>query len=421
MSAFEEIKAANLCIGCGYCASFPDVSMELDASGFLVPEGGDAALKAGAENLVKKSCPGLNAENVACLHDNTPGARVDYMWGTYFTAVTGHSTDDHIRYLGSSGGVITAIADWLVRSGHVNGVLVTHYDDHYPIGTRSTMTDDAAQIRESGGSKYCPAAPLAALGDIRSKEGSYAVVGRPCDIATLRRAIDAGDPVGAKIKYLLSFFCAGTPSDNGNRALLSGLGVDDVDTLVRLRHRGEGWPGHTVAQLNDGSQKACTYNESWGGVLRRHTHSLCKICSDGIGEQADIVAADAWYGDEGGYPQFQEADGRSLVLARTEIGKELLDAAVSDGVLHIDAFDVREIDRMQPGQIERRRQLSIRVAAYRLMGLKTPHYRDKALRQYAQGQKLHRKALIFAVTIRKLLRSKFRKIRRCITGRQIFY
>jgi len=236
--------------------------------------------------------------------------QVDYLWGPYFRACTGHSTDEEIRHLGSSGGALTGIGDWLVKTGRVDAVLVTSYDTAYPLGTRSQATADGAVLRDGAGSKYCPASPLAALAPLRGTEKSCAVIGRPCDIATLRRAINAGDPIGQNVKYLLSFFCAGTPSDVGNRALMDRLGVEDVDQVTTMRHRGNGWPGDTVAELQDGTQKTCTYNESWGGVLRRYTHSLCKICSDWIGEQADIVAADAWYGAGDGDPAFNEADGR---------------------------------------------------------------------------------------------------------------
>ena len=406
MTIVEEIKSANLCIGCGYCASLVSGSMVLDDAGFLVPSDDSTTLSPEEEALVKTSCPGIRGDSVFTQTDVEPGARFDQMWGRYFFASVGHSTDRDIRHLGSSGGALTGISNWLVESGQVDGVLVTGYDPDYPIGTRSRITADLAEIRQGAGSKYCPAAPLAGLSDVRRGEGQYAVVGRPCDIATLRRAINAGDPIGKNIKFLLSFFCAGTPSDTGNLHLLTRLGVEKSEDVVQLRHRGNGWPGDTVAELGDGTVKTCTYNESWGGVLRKHTHSLCKICADGIGEQADIVAADAWYGDDEGYPVFSEADGRSLIIARTTVGRDLLRHAIGAGILAVDDLDVRAIDQMQPGQLARRRQLGVRISAYRLMGHRVPKYRRAALKQYSRGQSLVRKIVMFSATIRRLLRAR---------------
>lgn len=407
MTIVQSIKDANLCIGCGYCASLVGGSMALDDAGFLVPANDSTALSAEAEALVQKSCPGINGDSVSCQTDVESGAQFDHMWGRYFLVYTGHATDQEARNLGSSGGALTGISNWLVESGQVDGVLVTGYDTDYPIGTRSGITADPEKIRQSAGSKYCPASPLSALSDVRGGDRQYAVVGRPCDIATLRRAIDSGDPIGKNVKYLLSFFCAGTPSDIGNRLLLTRLGVESAEQVVRLRHRGDGWPGDAVAELSDGTKKTCTYNESWGGVLRRHTHSLCKICSDGIGEQADIVAADAWYGDETGYPVFAEADGRSLIIARSTVGRDLLQQTINAGTLAVNEMDVRNIDLMQPGQLARRSQLPVRIAAYRLMGLRVPKYRRAALKQYSRGQSLGRKIITFGATFRRLLRTKW--------------
>lgn len=377
-----------------------------DDAGFLVPSIDVTALSPEQEALVKASCPGVRGDSVFSQTDVEAGARFDQLWGRYFHASVGHSLDPDIRHRGSSGGALTGISKWLVETGQVQSVLVTGYDSDYPIGTKSYITADSEEISQGAGSKYCPAAPLARLSDLRATEGKYAVVGRPCDIATLRRAINAGDPIGKNVIFLLSFFCAGTPSDVGNRHLLSRLGVEKNEDVVRLQHRGNGWPGDTVAELSDGTLKTCTYNESWGGVLRSHTHSLCKICADGIGEQADIVAADAWYGDDDGYPVFSEADGRSLIIARTAVGHDLLQNAIGAGVLAVDDLDIRAVDEMQPGQLARRRQLGVRIAAYRFMGRRVPKYRREVLKQYSRGQSLARKIVMFGATIRRLLRAR---------------
>ncbi len=406
MTVIEEVKKSDLCIGCGYCASFTDAKMEYDAKGFLVPVSNGSDLSTAERALVEAACPGKNATDVYCTTDAERGFEVDRLWGPYTAALTGFSTDAETRHTGSSGGVLTALSRYLTQTKQVDGVLSTSYDNDYPIGTTTAVTDDAGALLNAGGSKYCPASPMATLRYIRDNPGIYAVVGRPCDIATLRRAIRAGDPVGSQIKYLLSFFCAGTPSDIGNRKLVSELGVDEFDDLDTLRHRGNGWPGDTVAKTKGGLEKTCTYNESWGGVLRQYTHTLCKICADGIGEQADLVAADAWFGDDAGYPIFEETEGRSLIMARTETGDALLRAAIDDGWLETEAFDIRQLDQMQIGQTARRTQLIDRVRAFKLMGMKTPKYRQAALRQYARDVPLSRRFLNFGATLRRLVKKK---------------
>ena len=54
-----------------------------------------------------------------------------------------------------------------------------------------------------------------------------------------------------------------------------------------------------------------------------------------------------------GYPQFEERDGRSLVIARTPVGHALLERSREAGVISADELPIREIDRMQPSQANR--------------------------------------------------------------------
>ena len=409
MNLVESIVDNNLCIGCGYCTALANTTTYLNDEGFLVPDQRtDFNLTQRAQNLVQQSCPGVVGNTVVSKGLETNGGTDDYMWGRYHKVVTAWSTDDEIRHNGSSGGALTGLAKWLISSGRVNSVLITHYNSQKPIETSSGISENTEEIFDAAGSKYCPSSPLSALAKLAEHPGKLAVIGRPCDIATLRRAISAGDPITKNVEVLLSFFCAGTPSNLGNRELLKTLKISNPDDVVNFRHRGQGWPGETRADLKSGESVTCTYNQSWGQVLRKYVHTLCKICPDGIGEAADIVAADAWHGDEDGYPIFNETNGRSLVIARTQKGKAILDAAVRDKALASQELAIREIDSMQPGQINRRRQLALRIAAYRIMGLKTPIYNWNAVNGYQSELTFMMKSKIFIATIKRLIKLKFK-------------
>lgn len=401
MDDFKEVIKSGMCIGCGYCSSFSDGRMKLNEEGFLEPES-QSILNIAESNrkLINKSCPGINGKNVSTK--TSTEKQGDTFWGRHLYVGTAYSTDELIRHSGSSGGVITGICSWLLKSGRVDSVLNTSYSNDNPIATKSIHATNDGEILAGAGSKYSPSSPLAVLNQIRGKKGKYAIVARPCDIATLRRALNSNDEIGESHVILISFFCAGTPSENANEKLLSRIGVSSIKDVVSFRHRGNGWPGFTTATMNDGSQKQCTYNEAWGGVLRSQTNDLCKVCADGIGEEADIVAADAWYGDESGYPDFNEKDGRSLLLGRTNLGLLTINDAINDNVIKSNTLEVREIDAMQPGQLNRRMQLRMRLLAYKVMGRKVPQYNVEALKQYEKGMSKINRVKVFIKTIKKL-------------------
>ena len=148
-----------------------------------------------------------------------------------------------------------------------------------------------------------------------------------------------------------------------------GLAEHRVQTF---RYRGMGWPGKATAVTDDGTSAAMSYEESWGRYLSTRIQYRCKICPDSVGGSADLVAADAWYGGESGYPQFEERDGRSLVLARTEAGERLLRTALAAGALSSQPLDVAQIDLMQPAQARRKRLVAARLAAARTLARPVP-------------------------------------------------
>jgi coenzyme F420 hydrogenase subunit beta len=78
---------------------------------------------------------------------------------------------------------------------------------------------------------------------------------------------------------------------------------------------------------------------------------------------ADIACADAWYGDEEGYPSFDEQEGRSLIVTRSDAGERLLAAALAAGALEAEPLAIDEIDKMQPSQARRKRLILARTAA----------------------------------------------------------
>jgi coenzyme F420 hydrogenase subunit beta len=132
------------------------------------------------------------------------------------------------------------------------------------------------------------------------------------------------------------------------------------------------------AVTTDGQSAEMDYATSWGTILNRHLQFRCKICPDGTGEFADVVCADAWYGKDG-YPDFEEREGRSLVVSRTAVGESLVLEAVREGAIDVSDLAVTEIDRMQPYQLNRKQVVLGRLLATRLRSGWAPRYRRLGL------------------------------------------
>jgi coenzyme F420 hydrogenase subunit beta len=398
--ALARVARGDLCAGCGACAALAPgkVRMAMAAPGFLRPVQ-EAPLAAAEEAAIARACPGLGQSVTAA------GRTDPVLWGPYVSMQTGWATDPGLRFAGASGGGLSALLVHLLQTGRVDAVIQIAADPDQPIGNVTVVSTDAAGVLAAAGSRYAPSAPLAGLAERVADGRRYAVVGKPCDAAALRAMRDADPKVAAAVPVILSFFCAGVPSQTGGRAVLAALKADPA-RVTAFRYRGMGWPGRATARLDDGSERSMTYHDSWGKILSKHVQHRCKICADGTGVAADLVCADAWESDAEGYPRFEEVPGVSLIVARTALGAEMLAAAQAAGAVETAPFDVDDLAAIQPGQRERRRALWARLAALRLAGRPVPRYEGLQIAAAARQNPVRKNFKNFLGTLRRTFRSR---------------
>lgn len=366
--ALRRVMKGDLCAGCGGCAAIaPDqIQMKVSQDGYLRPVQTDS-ITPEDELRIAATCPGLVQTIQA------QGRQDDALWGPYVSMHQGYSKDSDLRFAGASGGGLSGLAAWLIESGRVEAVVQVKADPDRAVGNVITISRSRAEVLEAAGSRYAPAAPLSILPHIPPELTRLAFIGKPCDAAALRAMTERDPALAARFPVILSFFCAGTPSLKGSEAVLAALGSSPTEAAT-FRYRGNGWPGMATVTKSDGTSASMTYHDSWGKILSKHVQFRCKICADGTGVAADIVCADAWESDEAGYPVFEEAEGSSLIVARTALGAELIAQADADGALALGSFDPGTLVGIQPGQRNRRRALLSRLAARSILRKPIPRY-----------------------------------------------
>jgi coenzyme F420 hydrogenase subunit beta len=363
----RKVMKAHSCAGCGLCAGLdPAIGLRRDDKGWWRPTAlGTPAPETDA--LLATSCPGARVSP----WEGGATRAIDPTWGPHLRVMTAHATDPEVRHMASSGGALSALAIHLLETGAVDRVLHVAMDPLQPLFTRIVRSAGRAEVVRAAGSRYAPAAPLAEIRAELATPGRILFIGKPCDTGAMRQLMAADPAVAARFPYLLSFFCAGTPSQDGTGRILDRLGVA-ADEVAAFRYRGDGWPGYATATRADGSSARMSYADSWGDILSKEVQFRCKICPDAVGGAADVAAADAWYGGDSGYPAFDEADGRSLLISRTAAGDALVKAAEAAGALATAPLDIGEIIKMQPSQARRKRLIVSRMAAMALTGAPLP-------------------------------------------------
>ena len=74
-------------------------------------------------------------------------------------------------------------------------------------------------------------------------EEKIAVVGLPCHIQGLRKAMAKDSKLRDRIVLCLGLFCNHSPNFLATHFLLESNKINEND-IIRLDYRGEGWPGH---------------------------------------------------------------------------------------------------------------------------------------------------------------------------------
>jgi coenzyme F420 hydrogenase subunit beta len=392
----SRVVAGQLCSGCGLCASVSGgaIVMAAAAPGYQRPVQ-EGPISAAAEAAIAASCPG------AVVEPWSDGPAVHPVWGPYLTAATGFARDPTVRFKGSSGGAVTALALLALRTGLVDRVLHVRSDPADPAGNTVVVSRSETDIIDGAGSRYAASSPLAHIEHELAAGGRLAFIGKPCDVSALRRLARVDPRVDVCVPLMLAFFCAGIPSRSAGDRVLEAMGVRKAD-VTAFRYRGNGWPGRAAAVLRDGRTAEMSYEESWGGYLSKEVQFRCKICPDAVGGVADIACADAWYGGEAGYPTFEELDGRSLIMARTERGEAFLrQAAVSD--LEVEDLPIADIDLMQPSQAARKQLILARTAALAALLRPRPSMRGLKVVEAARAAKVRDQVRNFLGTIRRTL------------------
>jgi coenzyme F420 hydrogenase subunit beta len=390
----DDIARAGLCSGCGACVfAAPDkIIMKIDSTGFFRPVV-SSDLAAAERDVVRCVCPGIGLEHA-------PSADYLAAWGPVKSCWVGHAAMDEVRYVGSSGGVVTGTALYLLETGQIDFVVHVRGSAAQPLENEIVFSRTRESLLGGAGSRYSPAAPVAAIPRALAEPGRFAFIGKPCDVAAVRKILAARPELNERIPYLLSFMCAGTPSAHGTTEIIRKFGFDSAK-VVEFRYRGRGWPGTTAARTQDGAEAQMDYNTAWGKILNRHLQPRCKICADGTGEFADLVGADAWYGKDG-YPDFAEREGRSLILSRTQKGEDLLARAAAEGRVMVEPFEPSGISPIQPYQVKRKRSLLARLLALKAMRRQVPQYKGMHLWHLAASAGLIENLKVFLGSVKRI-------------------
>lgn len=309
------LPAKKLCSGCGACAAVCPkhcVEMTADREGFRYP-------------VIKQ------AHCVSCqVCETVCPIAAPLRLSQETTAVAAQNRNRVIRQESSSGGVFSALAEYVLAKGGL--VCAAVYDENQMVSHR--IIDQPDGIGAMRGAKYAQSKPESCFPRIKKElqEEKYVLfVGTPCQTAGLSQYL------GKRYERLIlvDMICHGVPSPKVWENYLRERQTSDAPKAgvqtINLRNKETGWSRYSYSvriQYRNGVEYRMPQEQDWfmrGFVQNLYLRPSCSRCSfKGIDRCSDLTLGDCW-GIWDIAPEFDDNQGTSLLLIHSETGQQAWD------------------------------------------------------------------------------------------------
>jgi coenzyme F420 hydrogenase subunit beta len=322
---YEEVITTGLCTGCAGCV----ISCPHDVIGYNHEMGHYKPFhleeELGPDNCIHgekgctsctRACPRYRAwEYDANVHlfdrDREPGE----MYGITKDLLLCRASDDYVHKIGQDGGFVGAMLIWLMENDYIDAALTSFLDgDGSSWLAVPGVAHNKEEILASAGSRYTYSANTLALKTAQEEgHNRLALVGMSCQSSVLpvmwHRKVGK---VGKPFLFNIGLLCSKTFDDSIFPELFEAKYGLKKEDMVKMNIKG-------VFQIwmKDGSYHEIDLKECHGW-----TREGCKMCPDFAAEHADVST--------GG---IGEDNDWTLVLVRTDLGREVISRMISSGAI----------------------------------------------------------------------------------------
>ncbi|MBU8921038.1 MAG: Coenzyme F420 hydrogenase/dehydrogenase, beta subunit C-terminal domain [Bacteroidales bacterium] len=375
----SKIVDTGLCTRCGTCVGvchLDNISIP-DYMGDCLPSAGNRCDSCG---LCLSSCPGGEVDFSRLEKRFICDSKTDPFTGIVKSAWVARAVDEKVRASGASGGIVTALLNFLIETDNADGALVYSMDRDKPFVGRGVIARSKAEVAEASQSKYHLSPMNEALADLRDAE-RIAVSGLPCQIHGIRKLQDSGWEKASSIGPCVGIYCGNNLYYEATRVMMKKMGVKSLEDVKRLSYREGDWPGYfSVVNKNDESLRVSKLD--FNQAIPFYINHRCLFCTDLTNELSDISVGDAW-SKEG-----LEEGGWSIVLARTGEGEKLVRSAIETGIIIAEDISHQEVLSMHAHAFDLKKYGSwLRVSAWKYLGYKVPSF-NQARPDIKTGRKI---------------------------------
>jgi coenzyme F420 hydrogenase subunit beta len=382
LRALAQIVREGLCHRCGSCVGIcPTRVLGLDREEYPRVQSLEACTDC---DLCVRVCPGDEfnyAQAYQVGFSSLPA--MEQTHGSFKDAVVAYALDPAVREHSTSGGLVTAILLYLLRSGKIDGALVIGSDAEVLWKGKPYVARNETQILAAMKSKYaiCPTNSL--FSEVLEVPGRYALVGLPCQIHGLIKARLLDKRLAERIVFSIGLFCHAAIEHQAYRVIWEMLGEKVLEAKRFISRVGK-HPGTPHLELKDGTlypvyfgSRSTGYRPSSIEVInvlyRLYTPARCLTCFDASAEFADLAVGDPWMAPPDDGVDFKE--GWSFGLLRSERALKVFSEIEEQQLIksvRLTEREARECNRLMAG--EKRHRAFRTIETHKRQGKAVPDY-----------------------------------------------
>jgi coenzyme F420 hydrogenase subunit beta len=341
LSKLKHVIDTGLCTRCGACVGLSEGKIRFrDKTGDYLPEIVSEIDDKMAERLWQ-ACSGEEVDFPALNQYTFHGQGLHHPYiGTYKSLHVGFSTDETIRRMAGSAGVISTILVYLLETKKIDGALVLGMSKEEPWMNKPYIATSREEILAAAQSKYTISSVNELLEEAGRFPGKLAYVGLPCQVHSIRKLQQQNDPSVRNISYIIAPFCGLNMHFSSVVSYLRAFGEKDYRQISDLQFRHGEWPGNMRVEMHSGKVYLLPkFHANY--LIPFHMMQRCRHCIDLANEFADISVGDAWA------PVYEErGKGFSLVVVRSEKGEQLAKEMTGAGLIDLQHLNLNAAVRM---------------------------------------------------------------------------
>ncbi len=317
----KEVQDKELCCYCGTCQGVCPTGKVICEKEKVVFNGNQCI----ECNRCIDCCPGKDSD----LHE---------AWiNKHRKIYKGYALSD-FNNIGSSGGVISAIVEYMLDQQLVEGVVGIAPDEKDVTRFEPIIINSKDDIKKTVGSKYQLIPTNIIIHELLKREGKYLYIGLPCQIQGLVKAMNKIPMLEKRIYMTISLFCGFNMKLEGTEYLISKSKIKKkAINSLEYRSKRESQTGFQIKSIE--GEEFFVPKHSYTLLNMFFSPSRCWKCADYEGVLSDISCGDAW--------EMSGEYGWNRIICHNERASSLIEAMKLQRLIYVEDSSYEEIKNSQ--------------------------------------------------------------------------